>query len=604
VTPARVTVEPALEPAAGPAAGSVVDARGLGCQPVPSSAGVPSTGSVTTTEPAPPRPRTTPGTTLSELARRVRSPGGLIETAPTEPAPTEPALTDRRGDVRIDGVTLSSRRVRPGDLFAALPGAHAHGARFAAAARRAGAVAVLTDRAGADLIAADADLIVADADPVTADADLIPPGPPGREVDQPVLVVADPRAALGPIASAVYGDPSRRLAVAGVTGTSGKTTTTFLIRAGLRAAGRMAGLIGTVGAFIGDEPVPGGLTTPEAPDLQALLAVMAERGITDTAMEVSSHALALDRVGGTTFAVAAFTNLSQDHLEFHADMRDYFEAKARLFDGRAAHHVVVVDDEWGRELTERLGPTTVSVSTSGPATSTATDSTATWTAADIVTAADGRTRFRAIGPAGPVEAGCAIAGRYNVANVLLALAVLDALGVAPDVAAPAVAAAQVPGRMERIETGQNFLAVVDYAHKPAAVDGALRALRPLTDGRLIVVLGCGGDRDRDKRPVMGRVAAEQADVLIVTDDNPRSEDASAIRRAVLDGARGARAVSGGAQVSEIGDRADAIAAAVAMARAGDTVLVAGKGHETGQYVGGVVHPFDDRQVLRDLLANR
>jgi UDP-N-acetylmuramoyl-L-alanyl-D-glutamate--2,6-diaminopimelate ligase len=560
----------------------VIDARGLGCGPVPSSAGVPSTGSVKAGEPVPPRPRTTPGTTLSELARRVASLGGTVEPGVIEPAPIEPAPIHpppySPGDVRIDGVTLSSRRVRPGDLFAALPGAHAHGARFAAAARRAGAVAVLTDRAGADLLAADADLI-----------------PPGPVLGQRVLVVADPRAALGPIASAVYGDPSRRLAVAGVTGTSGKTTTTFLIRAGLRAAGRMAGLIGTVGAFIGDEPVPGGLTTPEAPELQALLAVMAERGITDTAMEVSSHALALDRVGGTTFAVAAFTNLSQDHLEFHAGMRDYFEAKARLFDGRAARHVVVVDDEWGRELAERLGPTTVTVSTSDPA---ASNATATWTAADIVTAADGRTRFQAIGPAGPVEAGCAIAGRYNVANVLLALAVLDALGVAPDVAAPAVAAAQVPGRMERIENGQDFLAVVDYAHKPAAVDGALRALRPLTDGRLIVVLGCGGDRDRDKRPVMGRVAAEQADVLIVTDDNPRSEDASAIRRAVLDGAR---AVSGGAQISEVGDRADAIAAAVAMARAGDTVFVAGKGHETGQDVGGVVHPFDDREVLRGLL---
>ncbi len=506
-------------------------------------------------------------------------------------------------DVRIDGVTLNSRVVRPGDLFAALPGRHGHGARFAAAARRAGAVAVLTDRAGAefiaadaDLPAADADLPAADADPLAADADLRAAGTAGVVV-QPVLVVADPRAALGPIASAVYGDPSQRLAIAGVTGTSGKTTTTFLIRAGLGAAGRPAGLIGTVGAFIGDEPVAGGLTTPEAPDLQALLAVMAERGITDTAMEVSSHALTLDRVGGTRFAVAAFTNLSQDHLEFHAGLREYFEAKALLFDGRAARHVVVVDDEWGRELAERLGPTTVTVRTADPAGDPLGD--ATWTAADIVTAADGRTRFRAVGPGGAVEAGCAIAGRYNVANVLLALAVLDALGVDVTVAAPAVAAAQVPGRMERIEAGQDFLAVVDYAHKPAAVDGALRALRPLTGGRLIVVLGCGGDRDRDKRPVMGRVAAELGDVLIVTDDNPRSEDPGAIRRAVVEGAR---AVSGGARISEIGDRADAITAAVGLARAGDTVLVAGKGHETGQDVAGVIHPFDDRQVLRGLLA--
>ena len=535
-----------------------------------SSAAVPPAAVAQTPGPAPLRPLTTPGVTLSELARRA----GLTDVA-TYPAPAAPALAAPAADVRITGVTLSSRRVRPGDLFAALPGGHAHGARFAAAACRAGAVAVLTDRVGADLIAAD--LVAAGTDRVSKGAE---------------LVVPDPRAALGPIASAVYGDPSHRLRVAGVTGTSGKTTTTFLIRAGLRAAGRPAGLIGTVGAFIGDEAVAGGLTTPEAPDLQALLALMAERGITDTAMEVSSHALTLDRVGGTRFAVAAFTNLSQDHLEFHADMREYFEAKALLFDGRAARHIVVVDDEWGRELAERLGPRTVTVSTSDPSTA------ATWSAADIVTAADGRTRFRAVGPAGSVEAGCAIAGRYNVANVLLALAVLDALGVPADVAAPAVAAAQVPGRMERIDAGQAFLAVVDYAHKPAAVDGALRALRPLTAGRLIVVLGCGGDRDRDKRPVMGRVAAEQADVLIVTDDNPRSEDPGTIRRAILDGAR---AVSGGARISEIGDRADAIATAVSMAEAGDTVLVAGKGHETGQDVGGVVHPFDDRRVLRELL---
>jgi UDP-N-acetylmuramoyl-L-alanyl-D-glutamate--2,6-diaminopimelate ligase len=529
---------------------------------VSSSAAVPSAKAVETPDPGPLRPLTTPGLRLSELARRAGAPDAAAGSA---------------GDVRIDGVTLSSARVRPGDLFAALPGGHAHGARFAAAAGRAGAVAVLTDRSGAELIAADC---------------AAAPAGSGRSgaFAGPVLVVADPRAALGPIASAVYGDPSHHLAMAGVTGTSGKTTTTFLIRAGLQAAGRRSGLIGTVGAFLDADPVPGGLTTPEAPDLQALLGVMVERGITDAAMEVSSHALTLDRVGGTRFAVAAFTNLSQDHLEFHAGMREYFEAKARLFDGRAARHVVVVDDEWGRELAGRLGPSTVTVSTADPG--------ADWTATELVTAADGRTRFRAVGPAGPVAAGCAIPGRYNVANVLLALAVLDALGVAPDVAAPAVAQGQVPGRMERIEAGQEFLAVVDYAHKPAAVDGALRALRPLTAARLIVVLGCGGDRDRDKRPVMGRVAGELADVLIVTDDNPRSEDPGTIRRAVLDGAR---AVSGGARVSEIGDRASAITAAVAMAMAGDTVLIAGKGHETGQDVGGVIHPFDDREVLRGLL---
>ena len=492
------------------------------------------------------RPELVPGIALGDIAR-------LVDAAVPD---------GRTGDVVITGVSLDSAQIRPGDLFAALPGTHAHGARFAAAAAEAGAVGVLTDAAGAASV------------------------PPGL----PVLVCARPREVVGAVASAVYGNPSRRLAVAGITGTSGKTTTTFLVRAGLAAVGRPCGLIGTIGSFIGDERLPGGLTTPEATDLQALFAVMAERDVEHVAMEVSSHALALGRVEATTFAVAAFTNLSQDHLEFHPSMREYFEAKAQLFDGRSAHHVVVVDDEWGRELAARLGPATVTVSVDGrPG--------ATWTATDIAVAADGRTSFSAVGPNGPVSAGCAIPGRYNVANVLVALVVLASFGVPLDVAAPAVAAAQVPGRMERIDAGQDFLAVVDYAHKPAAVDGALRALRPLTAGRLIVVLGCGGDRDRDKRPMMGRVAAQHAEVLIVTDDNPRSEDPAAIRRAILDGAVGVAH----AEVVEIGDRAEAIAAAVAQAGPGDTVLVAGKGHETGQDVAGTIHPFDDRVVLRAIL---
>ena len=494
------------------------------------------------------RPRTTSGASLADVTRIV----GDFHTVGMSV----------QAEVDVTGVTLDSAQVRPGDLFAALPGAHAHGARFAAAAHQAGAVAVLTDAVGAALVPAG----------------------------MPVLVNPHPRDVLGSVSAAVYGDPSRQVAVAGITGTSGKTTTTFLVRAGLIASGHPCGLIGTIGTFIDAEQLPGGLTTPEAPDLQALFAVLAERGVHHAAMEVSSHALTLGRVVGTSFAVAAFTNLSQDHLEFHPSMRDYFEAKARLFDGRADRHVVVVDDDWGRELAARLGPGVVTVSVGRPA---------TWTASDIVTEPDGRMTFTAHGPRGAVLAGCAIPGRYNVANVLVALAVLDALDVPLERAAPAVAAAQVPGRMERIDAGQDFLAVVDYAHKPAAVDGALRALRPLTAGRLIVVLGCGGDRDREKRPVMGRVAAENADVLIVTDDNPRSEDPAAIRRAVLDGAVAART---GADVIEIGNRRAAIAAAVAQAGAGDTVLIAGKGHETGQNVAGVIHPFDDRAVLRDLLA--
>jgi UDP-N-acetylmuramoyl-L-alanyl-D-glutamate--2,6-diaminopimelate ligase len=468
-------------------------------------------------------------------------------------------------DVSVRGVTASSAQVRPGDLFAGLPGRFAHGVRYAAAAMAAGAVAVLTDAAGRDDV------------------------PPGV----PAVIVDNARAALGPVAAEVYGRPSQHVPVVGVTGTSGKTTTTFLVRAGLQAADRMSGLIGTVATLIGDETVRTGLTTPEAPDTQALLAVMRERGAQAVAMEVSSHALTMGRADGIEFAVAAFTNLSQDHLDFHAGMDDYFAAKARLFDGRARAAVVVTDDDWGRRMAALAGADTVTVSTTG-------DDSATWSARDITVTADGATSFRAVGPGVDLATGCCLPGTYNVANALLALAILAQLDVPPATAAPAIARASVPGRMERVSAGQSYLAVVDYSHKPAAVDGALQTLRALTKGRLIIVLGCGGDRDVAKRPLMGEIAARGADLLIVTDDNPRSENPAAIRRAMLDGALAVPAAERG-EVREIGDRAEAIAAAVASAAAGDTVLVAGKGHEPGQEVAGVVHPFDDRDVLRHAL---
>jgi len=468
-------------------------------------------------------------------------------------------------DVEVTGITSGTGFVRPGDLFAGLPGARVHGASFAADAIAAGAIAVLTDAAGAPLV------------------------PDGV----PTLVVDDVRKRLGPVSAAVYEHPSGAMNVLGVTGTSGKTTTTFLIRAGLVAAGRTPGLIGTVATMIGDEEVKTGFTTPEAPEVQALLAVMRERGVTDVAMEVSSHALAMGRAAGIEFAVAGFTNLSQDHLDFHADMEDYFAAKARLFDGRARRAVVVVDDVWGKRMAELAGPHTMTVTTTG-------EGDADWRAVDVRSTPTGGTAFAVRGEA-DLDTGCAVPGRYNVANALLALAILAEVDVPADLAAPAIASATVPGRMERIDAGQPFLAVVDYSHKPAAVDGALRALRPLTTGRLIIVLGCGGDRDRGKRPHMGEIAARGADLLIVTDDNPRSEDPASIRHAMLDGALAVPESERG-EVREIGDRAEAIAAAVREARAGDTVLVAGKGHETGQEIAGTVHPFDDRTVLREVLA--
>ncbi|HEY7597954.1 MAG TPA: UDP-N-acetylmuramoyl-L-alanyl-D-glutamate--2,6-diaminopimelate ligase [Actinophytocola sp.] len=501
---------------------------------------------------------------------------GKAVTAPPRPTRIEPVplttLVARAGarlvappenvnDLAATGATLRAQHVLPGDLFAALPGARAHGADFADAAISAGAIAVLTDEPGA-------------ARPALRDSGI------------PVLVHDDPRGVLGAVAAWIYGEPSLRLAVLGVTGTSGKTTTTYMIDSGLRAAGLRTGLIGTVETRIAGERLASAFTTPEAPDLQALFAVMVERGVTHVPMEVSSHALALGRVNGTRFAVGAFTNLSQDHLDFHSDMEDYFQAKALLFDGRSTAEVVCVDGEWGKRL---VAAQTITVATEGEA---------DWTATGVTTSRAGEQSFTVHGPDGltlPVT--LPIPGSFNVANALLATACLRAAGIEPADIAAGLAAVEVPGRMERVALGQDFTAVVDYAHKPAAVALALDAMRGRTDGRLIVVLGCGGDRDQAKRPLMGEAATRRADLLIATDDNPRTEDPAAVRAAMLEGARAVPAGERG-EILEVGDRRKAIETAVARAEPGDVVVIAGKGHETGQEIGGVVHPFSDRDELR------
>jgi UDP-N-acetylmuramoyl-L-alanyl-D-glutamate--2,6-diaminopimelate ligase len=465
----------------------------------------------------------------------------------------------------VSGVTLRAAEVRPGDLFAALPGSRAHGADFAATALAAGAAAVLTDPDGA-------------ARPVLAGV--------------PLLVHPRPRDVLGAASSLVYGDPTARLSVLGITGTSGKTTVAHLVEAGLAAAGRATGLIGTVGTRIGGQRLPSAFTTPEAPDLQALFAVMVEAGVTDVAMEVSSHALTLGRAAGTRFVVGAFTNLSQDHLDFHRDMDDYFEAKAVLFDHWAQRSVVCVDDGWGQRLAAR---------TPGVVTVAGTGAPADWRAVDAVTGQDGSQTFTVLTPDGrAVPARLRLPGAFNVANALVALACLDAAGVPVASAVASLAEVAVPGRMQRVDVGQPFLAVVDYAHKPAAVAALLDALRLQmagrggVPGRIITVLGCGGDRDRGKRPLMGAAAAARSALLVVTDDNPRTEDPADIRAAML---AGAVAEPGRGEVQEIGDRRAAIAAAVAAAQPGDAVVVAGKGHEIGQEIHGVKHPFDDAAEL-------
>jgi UDP-N-acetylmuramoyl-L-alanyl-D-glutamate--2,6-diaminopimelate ligase len=480
-----------------------------------------------------------------------------------------PADSGTVPDVRITGVTLRGQDAQPGDLFAALPGTSSHGGRYAADAVARGAAAVLTDVAGVTHMDSD--------------------------VGVPVLIHPDPRSVLGALAATVYGRPSDRLRVIGVTGTSGKTTTTYLVEAGLRSAERVAGLIGTVGIRIDGRDQPSALTTPEAPDLQALLAVMVEQGVDTVVMEVSSHALTLGRVDGVHFAVGGFTNLSRDHLDFHPTMEDYFDAKARLFDPGSPTHasisVICIDDDAGRDMA-RLAQAPVSVS--------ATGRDADWRVENVETVELGAQEFMTVDPAG-VHHGLRIGlpGRYNIANCLLAVALLDSVGVSPEQAAPGLRSATVPGRLEPIDCGQDFLALVDYAHKPGALRAVLGTLRAQTSGRLAVVFGAGGNRDPGKREPMGRVAAELADLVVVTDDNPRDEDPPAIRAAIMAGAKG-----GPAQVVEIGDRREAIAHAVAWARSGDVVLIAGKGHEAGQTSRGQTRPFDDREELAAALGAR
>ncbi|HEY2880243.1 MAG TPA: UDP-N-acetylmuramoyl-L-alanyl-D-glutamate--2,6-diaminopimelate ligase [Nocardioides sp.] len=461
----------------------------------------------------------------------------------------------------VTGATLDSRRVSRGDLYAALPGAHGHGATYWQQAHDAGAAAVLTDAEGAGLV--------------------------GDGV--PALVVPEVRPVLGRVAALVYGEPAARLRMIGVTGTQGKTTTTRLLESGLTGAGVPAAVIGTVGTRILGEDVTSILTTPEAPDLQRLFRRMVDAGAEACAMEVSSHALVMGRVGGIVFDVGVFLNLGRDHLDFHRDMDDYFAAKARLLDpDHSVRGLVFVDDAWGERMAGRAKVPVQTLS--------ATGRDADWGIAGLVLSPTGAT-FRVLGPDVDVAAGCPIPGFFNVANTLAAIAAAATAGYDATAVARAIADGPgVPGRLERIDEGQDFAVVVDYAHKPDAVAAALATLRPLTRGRLIVVLGAGGDRDPGKRPFMGEIAARDADLLVVTDDNPRTEDPAAIRRSILDGTSG-----GTAEVLEIGDRRAAIAEALRRARAGDVVLVAGKGHESGQEIAGVLHPFDDRVVVREEL---
>jgi UDP-N-acetylmuramoyl-L-alanyl-D-glutamate--2,6-diaminopimelate ligase len=472
----------------------------------------------------------------------------------------------------VTGATLDSRSVLPGDVYAALPGSRAHGAQFAAAARDQGAVAVLTDPAGRQLVRS-------------------------ADVDLPVLVADDPRAVLGAVSAQVYGHPARDLTLLGVTGTNGKTTTTYLMDAVLRASGRTTGLVGTVETRVADERVPSVRTTPEAPDLHALLAAMRERGVQACSMEVSSQALAQHRVDAAVMDVAGFTNFSRDHLELHGDMATYLAAKELLLTPEHSRRaVVVVDDDGTRAAAARA---TVPVTTLSAREDAGTD----WRVTGVA-AREGGTDFALRARDGRrLDLRCPLPGEFNVMNAALAAVMLLEIGLSDaDVQRGLAGAGGVPGRMERVgDPARGPLAVVDYAHTPDAVAAALGALRPAATGRLVVVLGAGGDRDPAKRPYMGAAAARGADVVIVTDDNPRSEDPAAIRAAVVAGAR--EGAAGQVEVIEVADRREAVREGVRRAcRPGDVLLVAGKGHEPGQEVAGVVHPFDDRAELAAALG--
>ncbi|GGH97522.1 UDP-N-acetylmuramoyl-L-alanyl-D-glutamate--2,6-diaminopimelate ligase [Arthrobacter liuii] len=485
-------------------------------------------------------------------------------------------------NVEITGISLNSRTVEPGDLYVALPGASRHGADFVTDAIGAGAAAVLTDDAGAHLLALSADTPV------------------------PVLVVDKPRNEVGPLSAMIYrSQPADRrpLQLFGVTGTNGKTTTTYFITSLLRALGRRTGLIGTIEILAGGEPIPSLLTTPESPEVHGLLALMHERGLDAAAMEVSSHAISYKRVDGLLFDVAGFTNLTQDHLDLHSTMEEYFATKAELFTpGRARTAVVMVDDEWGQRL---AGSTEVPVTTL----STSGRNPADWT----VSAASPRglgTDFTLTGHGGAtLNIHTGLPGTFNVANAALAVVMVLESGVdraelqaALDSADPFMVA--VPGRMELI--ADRPAAVVDFAHNTDALARALEAVRsPEPGSRLIVVFGATGQRDQGKRPHMGAIAARLADTVIITDDDPHDEDAAAIRADVLAGAREAldkESLDTG--LLEVFPRDEAIRHAVALARPQDTILVAGRGHEVWQEVKGVNLALDDRVELRTALTAR
>ncbi len=455
--------------------------------------------------------------------------------------------------VEIGGLAYDNRAVEPGTLFFCVPGFTRDGHDFAPDAVARGAAALVVTR------------------------------PLGLGV--PEVQVDDVRAAMAVAAARFHGDPTRRLPVIGITGTNGKTTTAFLVRSLLEAAGRQCGLLGTVTSVVAGEERPTVRTTPEAIDLQRTFREMLDGGDTACAMEISSHALELRRADGIHVAVAIFTNLTQDHLDFHPTMEDYFVAKRRLFASPLTDvRVANVDDPYGRRLAEEF-PGVVTIGRD-------------YRAVDVRSGFTG-TDCTFVTPDGDFPVHVPLPGQFNVTNALGAWAAARALGIQPDVLAAALPnAARVPGRFEPVAEGQPFAVLVDYAHTPDSLENVLRAARELADGRVIAVFGAGGDRDRGKRPLMGEIGARLADLALITSDNPRSEDPEAIVAEILAGTGGAT------NVEHDVDRRASIHRAIALAEPGDVVVIAGKGHEQGQeFAGGRKEPFDDVTVAREALRS-
>jgi UDP-N-acetylmuramoyl-L-alanyl-D-glutamate--2,6-diaminopimelate ligase len=458
--------------------------------------------------------------------------------------------------ISITGISIDSHQIEAGDLFVAVAGTKVHGATYAGNAKLNGAVAVLTDEVGAGIIS-----------------------------DLPVLVVTNPRAAAGVIAAWLHKEPMRDMFSVGVTGTNGKTTVTTLMYQIAMAASRQSGLVGTVVARIGDEVIEALRTTPEAPELQSLAAVMRERHMRNLFMEVSSHAISLNRIGGSHFDIAAFTNLSQDHLDFHADMDSYFAAKAGLFSHKYADTAYInIDSPWAARLLEIQELPVVRISRQ--------EKSADWYFDHIEIGV--RSTAIAIRGSGGIliETSTKLVGDFNLDNLLMAIAICVASGIDPiDIAAITPSLTGAEGRLEKVDLGQSFSALVDYAHSPDSVASVLETLRKSTVGKVIAVLGCGGDRDKSKRPLMGAALLAGSDLAIFTSDNPRSEDPAQIIKEMVSGLT----LPGTCEVEP--DRKRAIEIAVAAAKPGDVVVILGKGHESGQEIAGVKHNFDDRLVL-------